>query len=165
MGELILGRHSYSFATRRGTDNNVTIGNFCSIAEGVIFDCGFNHNSSFITTFPLKKIWSELPSNIKVKGDITIGHDVWIGENAIIMSGVEIGSGAIIACGAVVTKNVAPYSIVGGVPAKIIKFRFLIPYVKELLKIKWWDWSDEKIRENAELLLSNNIEELIKKNL
>ena len=81
---------------------------------------------------------------------VTIGNDVWIGANVIILSGVSIGDGAIIAAGAVVTKDVEDYSIVGGVPAKLIKYRFSKEQIHRLQKIKWWDWSHEKIEEHIE---------------
>lgn len=78
-----------------------------------------------------------------------IGNDVWIDMNAIVMRGVKIGDGAVIAAGAVVTKDVAPYSIVGGNPAKLIKYRFTEEVIGKLLEIKWWDWDEEKIRRNS----------------
>lgn len=158
-----IGRHSYSYATHRGNANNVTIGNFSCIAENVIFDRGFNHNTSYITSFPLNCIWSELPSNIDIRGNINIGNDVWIGEGAIIMSGVAIGDGSIVGCSAVVTKDVEPYTIVGGVPAKLIRYRFKEHQIENLLKVKWWEWSDEKIKENAHLLQSNDINKFLEK--
>lgn len=165
MGDFILGDYSYSYAERRGAGNTVTIGKFCSIAVNVRFDSGFAHNPNFISTFPFhQKIegLSHLPSNILIKGDINIGNCCYLGEGAVIMSGITVGHGAIIGCEAVVTKDVAPYSIVGGVPAKLIRRRFSEDQIDSLLKIKWWDWSEEKIKENAHLIQSDNIEEFLK---
>jgi acetyltransferase-like isoleucine patch superfamily enzyme len=85
------------------------------------------------------------------RGPITIGHDVWIGRRAMIMSGVTIGNGAVIGAGAVVTRDVAPYSIVGGVPAKLIRFRFEQPTIDALQRIRWWDWPDDDIRSRVDL--------------
>lgn len=164
MGQLTLGRHSYSYAERRGTDNSITIGNFVSIAINSIFDGGYTHNPSFVSTFPFHarmERCGHLESNCKSKGDIIIGHDVTIGEGVSIHSGVTIGHGAIIGTKAVVTKDVEPYMVVGGVPAKFIKRRFTFEQVEKLLKIEWWNWDDEKIIANAHLLQSDNIQEFI----
>ena len=95
------------------------------------------------------------------KGDIIIGNDVWIGYEAVIMSGVNIGDGAIIGTRAVVTKDIPPYTIVGGVPAKIIRKRFSDEVISQLLEIKWWDWNKEKIKNNIEKIKRGDIENLI----
>jgi virginiamycin A acetyltransferase len=96
------------------------------------------------------------------KGDIVIGNDVWIGYDAIIMAGVHIGDGAIIGTRAVVTKDVPPYTIVGGVPAKEIRRRFEAETISKLLKLQWWDWPVEKIRESIPYITNGDIERLIK---
>lgn len=167
-----LGRHSYCYGVQRGTMNTVHVGNFTSIAEGVIFDGGFNHKTENITTFPLHSIWSDLPSNIKPPADIHIGSDVWIGEGCFIMAGVSIGHGAIVGCNSVVTKDVRPYDIVAGSPAISKNTRFGVytengasKNIELLLKIAWWDWDDEKIRDNADLITSPYIVPFIKKHL
>lgn len=157
MGEIKLGLHSYDLPIRRGTMNNVTIGKFCSIAEGVIFDGGFNHNMEFISTFPFNRLegLESLKGHPLCKGDIIIGNDVWIGEDAIIMSGITVGDGAVVAARAIVTRNVEPYSMVAGMPSKHKKFRFSETQIESLLKIKWWDWPEEKIKSNAHLLMGD----------
>lgn len=165
MGEIIFGKHTYGSPVRRGVSNKVTFGNYCSIAQDVILDGGFNHETRFISTYPFHAWYakcSHLNSNITVRGDIEIGSDVWIGEGAIIMSGVKIGHGAVVGARALVTKDVPPYHIVGGIPAKLLRERFKPDQIESLLKIKWWDWSDEKVIENAAMFLSNSIEEFIK---
>jgi virginiamycin A acetyltransferase len=95
------------------------------------------------------------------KGNVIIGNDVWIAENATIISGVTIGDGAVIANNSHVVKNVEPYSIVGGNPAKLIKYRFTKDQIDKLLSIKWWYWTDNKINENIHLLCNNNIDNFI----
>lgn len=94
------------------------------------------------------------------KGDIISGNDVWIGYEAVILSGVTIGDGAIIGSRAVVTKDVSPYTIVGGVPAKPIRRRFDNKTITKLLKLEWWDWSEERIKANIEIIQSGRIDEL-----
>lgn len=144
------------------------IGKFCSIACGTkfLFNCANHTQKSLSTyTFPLfYEEWELKKSNITTawdnKGDIVIGNDVWIGYEAVIMQGVTIGDGAIIGTRAVVTKDVLPYSIVGGVPAKPIRKRFSDEVIAQLLEIKWWDWPDEKIKENISAIQSGNIKEL-----
>ena len=131
------------------------IGKFCSIACGAKFllNCA-NHTLKSLSTytFPLfYEDWDLEKSDVATawdnKGDIVIGNDVWIGYEAVIMAGVHIGNGAIIAARAVVTKDVPPYTIVGGVPARPIRTRFDEETIRKLETLKWWDWSAEKIRQ------------------
>lgn len=149
--------------------DRLTIGKFCSIACGAkfIFNCA-NHTLKSLSTytFPLFfEEWdlpkSEVSTAWDNKGDIIIGNDVWIGYDAVIMAGVRIGDGAIIGTRAVVTKDVAPYSIVGGVPAKEIRKRFTPDVVAKLLELKWWNWSSEKIKNHITAIQSGNIDELL----
>jgi len=91
----------------------------------------------------------------KIKGETIIGNDVWIGDSAIILSGVKIGDGACIAAGSVVTKNVEPFAIVGGVPAKVIKYRFSEETRNLLSELQWWNWSNERIRKNKDFFFTN----------
>lgn len=156
MGELTLGDYSYDAPIRRGAMNNITIGKYCSIAEGVVFDSGFNHNMNFVSTFPFNKVegLEYLTGQVICKGDIHVGNDVWIGEDAMIMSGVTIGDGAVIAARAIVTKDVDPYSMVAGMPAKFKKYRFEQEEREFLLALKWWDWPEEKIKEASPYLMS-----------
>src|ERR1700693_5553903 len=109
-----MGTYSYTAPILRGNHNNVTIGKFCSIAQGVIIDCGFSHNIKNVSTYPFNPNMpgcDYLPLNLKIKGDVIIGNDVYVGEDAIIMSGVSIGDGAVISARSIITKNVAPYEI------------------------------------------------------
>jgi acetyltransferase-like isoleucine patch superfamily enzyme len=125
----------------------VEIGKFCSIADNVVI-CPTQHPLKNVTTH--NQLYDLLQIKIKNigKGGVKIGNDVWIGANAIILDGVKIGDGAVVGAGAVVTHDVSPYTIVGGVPAKVLKRRFSKRIIKELMEIKWWDWNEEKIKMN-----------------
>ena len=147
--------------------DKLIIGKFCAIATGVKFIMnGANHNMSSFTTYPFGIFgagWQAgLPgiTDLPNKGDTIIGNDVWIGYESIVMPGVRIGDGAIVAAKSVVTKDVPPYTIVGGNPAKAIKQRFDDQVVAKLLSIKWWDWPAEKITSNIPLLVGNDIGKL-----
>ena len=148
------------------------IGKFCSIACGTkfLFNCA-NHSLKSLSTytFPLfYEEWELEKSNITTawdnKGDIVIGNDVWIGYEAVIMAGVHIGDGAIIAARAVVTKDVPPYTIVGGTPAKEIRKRFDAKVIQQLLMLKWWDWSADNIRQCLPYIMEGKINELLTRN-
>jgi acetyltransferase-like isoleucine patch superfamily enzyme len=152
--QIIHGRYSYGNPQLRGDTTKVYTGNFTSVSDFAIFDCGFQHDYKCVSMFDWRKWgWTDSKHSIS-KGDIHIGSDCWIGERTIIMSGVTIGDGAVVGAGAVVTKDVPPFAIVGGVPAKIIKYRFSAEKIAFLLKEKWWDWDDEKIKQNKDFILS-----------
>ena len=148
--------------------DRLIIGKFCSIACGVkfIFNCA-NHTLKSLSTytFPLFfEEWdlpkSEVATAWDNKGDIVIGNDVWIGYDAVIMAGVTIVDGAIIATRAVVTKDVKPYSIVGGIPAKEIRKRFSSDIVARLQKLQWWNWDIDKIRNYISAIKAGDIDSL-----
>ena len=149
-------------------NDQLIIGNFCMIASNVKFIMnGANHLTDTISSYPFSLFgngWQEAMKGKEYpnKGNIVVGNDVWIGYNATIMAGVTIGDGAIIAANATVVKNVEPYTIVGGNPAKIIRKRFSEKHIKLLLEIQWWNWSIEKITENVQLLTSTTVEDLKK---
>ena len=132
--------------------NNVSkleIGNYCSIAQNVRFILDADHQIKSISSYPFKvKLLQSKLFEATSKGDIVIDDDVWIGYGATIMSGVHIGQGAVVAAGAVVTKDVPPYAIVGGVPAKIIKYRFSLELIKELLKVDYSKLTKEDIEKH-----------------
>lgn len=144
------------------------IGKFCSIPHRrMTFMLGGEHNLSYITTFPLNMEFSQLRGvkNETSKGDIKVGNDVWFGINSTVLSGVTIGDGAVIGYGALVTKDVPAYAIVGGVPAKIIRYRFSEEQIDALLKIKWWEWSENKLINSLPLIASEEIDEFIENNI
>jgi len=149
--------------------DKLIIGKFCSIASGVKFMMGGNqgHRYDWISTYPLtlisdspENLETEIPLGFKNKGNTVIGNDVWIGANVTVMPGVKIGDGAVIATESVVTKDVPAYGIVGGNPAKFIKNRFSDEKIELLLKINWWNWPIQKIKENISILMSDDFEKL-----
>ncbi|OWP86776.1 chloramphenicol acetyltransferase [Flavobacterium covae] len=143
------------------TGDKLIIGKFCMIASGVKFIMnGANHLTEAISAYPFAifgQDWQHAMEgkSYPTKGDTVIGNDVWIGHNAMIMAGVTIGDGAIIATNATVTKDVAPYTIVGGNPAQLIRKRFSEEKIQELLQLAWWDWDIEKITANVQMLTSS----------
>ena len=148
--------------------DRLVIGKFCSIACGAkfIFNSA-NHTLSSLSTYPFPLFFEEwglekkdVASAWDNKGDIVVGNDVWIGYEAVILAGVKIGDGAVIGARAVVTKDVPPYTIVGGVPAKEIRKRFPEETVAALLEMRWWDWPRERIAENIGAIQTGNLEQL-----
>ena len=148
--------------------DKLKIGKFCSIACGAKFlFTSANHTMRSLSTYPFPIFFEEWGLDVKNicdawdnKGDIVIGNDVWIGYEAVILSGVTIGDGAIIGSRAVVTKDVEPYTIVGGVPAKSIRKRFDDKTILKLENIRWWNWDEKQIRKGIQAIQSGNIIEL-----
>lgn len=142
-----------------GTNEKLSIGSFCSIAPNVKFILNADHCTDYFTTFPLKvKVLQNQDKEGISKGDIIVGDDVWLGLNAVILSGVTIGQGAIIAAGAVVTKNVPPYAIVGGNPARIIKYRFEAEIIDKLLKVNFSKLSKHDIEKHIKQMYTPLVE-------
>lgn len=145
--------------------SRLTIGNYCSIANGTtIMLGGGGHNPSYISTYPFParpELWGKIRQYKIKNGSVTIGSDVWIGFGVIILPGVKIGDGAVIGAGSVIAKNIPPYSIVVGNPARVIRKRFSGREINKLLQLRWWDWSVEKIRKNAQVLHSPNLNRLL----
>jgi len=157
---LSVGRNSYhngSFFIK-GKKEKVEIGSFCALGQNIkLITSNHNYNYLSIQYSLYNELFKEKPYKVKISKEpiILIGNDVWIGDNVLILPNVNIGDGAIIAAGSVVTKSVLPYTIVAGVPATKIKDRFRDDVKKELLDLKWWDWSDLKIKNNKELFFKN----------
>ena len=163
-----IGDHTYGKprVVSRGEKASLKIGKYCSISTHVVIFLGSEHRTDWISTYPFPLLWETAKSisgHPYSKGDVIIGSDVWIGYNATILSGVTIGDGAVIGTGSVVSGDVPPYAIVAGNPAQIIRYRFGDETIQKLLEIKWWDWPDEKVKENVRLICSDSIDEFIKK--
>ena len=148
--------------------DRLIIGKFCSIACGAkfLFNSA-NHTLSSLSTYPFPLFFEEwglekrnVAASWDNKGDIVIGNDVWIGYEAVIMAGVTIGGGAIIGARAVVTKDVPPYTVAGGIPAKPIKKRYPEETIAALSELKWWDWPEERIAQNLHAIQAGKLNEL-----
>jgi acetyltransferase-like isoleucine patch superfamily enzyme len=161
-----IGRHTYGVENIRALfwqeGVKLEIGSFCSIANNITIMLGGNHNTHWGTTYPFGHIFTDTFNKFDgkghpaTKGDVVIGNDVWIGNDVTIMSGVTVGDGAVLANGAHVVKDVEPYTIVGGNPARVIKKRFDDETIDALLRLKWWDLEDAQINEIVPLLCSED---------
>jgi len=168
-GDYTYGRDNLTLWTTGGCPDIFITGKFCSLGWCLRAVFG-DHDANWVSTYPFgfehKDIFPHTPSGMPLnRGNIVLGNDVFVGNFATFMSGVVVGDGAIIAAGAHVVKNVDPYTIVGGNPAKVIKKRFAEEQIAALLKIRWWDWPVEKIRDAIPLLSSPNIQNFIDKYL
>ncbi|MBU0729177.1 MAG: CatB-related O-acetyltransferase [Proteobacteria bacterium] len=160
------GRETYGHLQVHSWGEGATlkVGSFTSIAPGVQIFLGGEHRLDWVTTFPFNSFWAEaknLFGHPKTKGDVLIGNDVWLGAESLIMSGVTIGDGAVIGARAVVTKDVPAYAVVAGNPAIVVKRRFDDKTIQRFLVVKWWGWSDSRIKEALPLLLNNDIENFL----
>ena len=157
------GRYTYGVPLIQKYDNEtrLTVGNFCSIANGCKFILGGQHKICGVSCYD----WKNFPGYAQYcsfsKGDIVIENDVWFGHSVIILSGVHIGNGAVIGAGSVVAKDVPPYAVVIGNPAKILRFRFDEETIAALQQIQWWNWDDTKLKEKIDLLTADSPEKLI----
>jgi acetyltransferase-like isoleucine patch superfamily enzyme len=162
-----VGEHTYGKprVLSWGEGTTLTIGRYCSISTSVTIFLGSEHRTDWISTYPFPYFWEEAKSisgHPSTKGDVVIGNDVWIGYGATILSGVTIGDGAAIGACSLVVKDIPSYAIVAGNPAQIIKYRFDEATIKKLGQIKWWDWPEQKVRENIRLICSGCVEEFVK---
>lgn len=163
--DSILGRFTYVAGARI---QSATIGNFCSIGPGSRVGGLGHHPTNWVSTHPVFYSRNK-QSNARFSDKnyftetkrVSIGNDVWIGAKAIVLDGVNIGDGAVIAAGAVVTQDVQPYAIVGGVPAKLIRFRFEQNIIDALVASCWWTWSEDKLRGKLEIFRVSPTDEIL----
>ncbi len=167
-GQIAVGRYTYGRPKIRFAESGsrLRIGRYGSIADGVEIMLGGNHRTEWATTYPfpaLPRLWPEavgLDGSHVSRGDVTIGHDVWLGSQALILSGVMIGHGAVVAARAVVTKDVPPYAIVAGNPARVVRYRMSEQLIAALLESRWWALPEAEVRRLIPTLLSERIEDL-----
>ena len=154
-----IGDYSHGLPDVRALGARLKVGKYSSIAEGATFILGGQHPTRAVTTFSLENVvGGEKPaSREESRGDIVVGSDVWIASNAVILSGVTIGDGAVVGLGAVVLRDVAPYSIVFGNPARVIEKRFSDDVIAELLELRWWDLEPAQVKALRPLLVESDI--------
>ena len=162
-----IGEASYGLPSvqRYGNDGRLEVGSYCSVGGSVVIMLGGEHRPDWVTTYPFSFFWPgarHIEGHPGTRGDVVIGHDVWIGQGALILSGVRIGDGACIGAGAVVSRDVEPYTIAAGNPARTIRKRFEDHQIAALARIQWWRWPKEVIEEHVGLLLSSDIDEFIR---
>lgn len=168
-----IGKYTYGTPIEHQHNDraNLIVGKFCCIGRNLEVYLGGNHRTDWVTTYPFGSLYQDVFNKFNglghpsTKGNVMIGNDVWIADNVTIMSGVTIGDGAVVANNSHVVKDVEPYTVVGGNPAKWIKYRFTKEQIKQLLEIKWWDWADEKINKFTPLLCNPDIDNFIREAL
>lgn len=164
-----IGKYSWGHLTvaNKSPGCVLKVGRYCSFAFGVEVFLGGEHRSDYVSTYRFGKYppfseWYEPEADTAIaRGDITIGNDVWIGRGAMILSGVTLGDGVIVGAGSVVRQSAPPYAIVVGNPARVAGFRFPKEQIEALLRIQWWNWSEERIVESLDLMMSDGIEKFI----
>ena len=162
-GKAVVGRHSYGKVYLYGEISKIYIGNFCSIGPDCWAFIGSNHRHDFISTYPFSytkkhgRDWGSDTDFSSCNGDVVIGNDVWIGKGVTILSGVTIGDGAVVGAKALVTKNVEPYSMVGGNPARVIRYRFSPEEIERLLALAWWDWPIEHVTASLDAIRGGDV--------
>lgn len=167
--EFDIGRYSWGHLSvnNRAAGCSLRIGQFCSLAYGTQVILGGEHRADFVTTYrfgtysPFDEWYSPPADSAVGRGDVTIGNDVWIGHEATILSGVSLGDGVIVGARSVVRQDAPPYAVVVGNPARVAGFRFSPDQVEALLRIRWWDWDEERITAALPVMMSDNVQAFI----
>lgn len=172
-GHLVVGPHTYGPLVLRhwGAPGTYVcrVGDYCSIADGAQVFLGGYHRPEWVSMYPFGAFAEWRGPGVRTdhtvgRGDVVIGSDVWLGSQCMIMAGVTIGHGAVVAARAIVSRDVPPYAIVAGNPARVVKHRFDDETIADLLAIAWWDWPEERVRQNLDLLLSSDMAAFIERN-
>lgn len=165
--EFHIGKWTYGWPEvhRWRSTQQLSIGSFCSIAAGVKILLGGEHRIDFVSTYPFGQFFGTTDKNAHEwsRGDVIIGNDVWIGHGAVILSGSRIGDGAVIGANSLVKGEIPPYAIAAGNPARVMRYRFSQSTIDELMRIRWWDWEEDKIRRHAAELMSVNVSEFARR--
>lgn len=169
LAQFEIGRYSWGHLriANRSPGCVLKVGQFCSFAFGTEVLLGGEHRADFVTTYrfgkypPFSQWYEPVRGDTVARGDVVIGNDVWIGHESVILSGVTLGDGVIVGAGSVVRQNVPAYAIVLGNPARVAGFRFSPEQIEALLRIRWWDWSDERIVASLDLMMSEDIQGFI----
>ena len=160
--EYNIGRESYGpiRIINFGDNSEFRMGNYCSVAEGVTVLLGGAHRADWVTTYPFcvtERSLRAVPGHPASRGPVVVGNDVWLGFQALVLSGVTIGDGAVVAARALVTRDVPPYAIVGGTPARVLRFRFDQSIIARLLALQWWNWPHDRIVAAERQLMSDDV--------
>lgn len=162
-GRFEAGRRTYwrsdSKFTAWKTTDSITVGAYCSIASGAVLLAGGNHAVEALSTYPFSVIdrWADVEAERQPDQHLRVGNDVWIAAGAMVVGNITIGDGAVIAAGAVVVDDVPPYSVVAGVPARVVKARFSAEQVEMLLRLRWWEWPEPDILAAEPLLRAADV--------
>ena len=161
-----IGEYSYGAPKvfHWANSGRLVIGRYCSVAAGVVVYLGGEHRTDWVTTYPFSVLEPEaktVKGHPGSRGDVVIGNDVWLARGCSIMSGVTIGDGACVGAHALVSRDVPPYAIVAGNPARVIRMRFTQTQIERLLDVRWWDWPVARVRANYPLLLSDRLDEFL----
>lgn len=167
-GRMTVGPHTYGIPIVKAYDHDdarLVVGDYCSLSETAIVMIGGYHPIDRVTTYPLRIMW-RLPGAGRDgyparRGDTVIGSDVWLTQRSFVGGGVRVGDGAVVAAGAVVVRDVPPYAVVGGNPARVIRYRHSEEQREALLEIRWWDWPEERVREAVPLLAGDDVDAFI----